>query len=213
MFFKIIASLLIALQPGAVLVDKIAAVVNSEIITVSDIDKSLFFYSPLKNTGGDDKDLYLIELDNLINYKVVFLEFKDQFKLKREDFEDVQRTMIERYGSLENLVEILRKFDMDMADFKVFLTEKILYDKVIRDKYKLGIIVEFREIEEFYNKEYLPSQRAINLEPKSIIEMAPEIERHLRGEMVLEKLSGWLKNLKSSYSIKNILSLEMGKDG
>ena len=87
MFFKILASLLLLIQPSEIVVDKIAAVVNSDIITVSDIDKSLLFYSPTANVESDEKDLYLRELNKLINYKVVFLEFRDQFVLTEEDFE------------------------------------------------------------------------------------------------------------------------------
>jgi len=213
MFFKIIASLLLLIQPSQIVVDKIAAVVNTDIITMSDIDKSLFFYSSVGSKESGEENLYLRELNNLINYKVVFLEFRDQFVLTEEDFENVQRSMIERYGSLEEITVILEKFDMDMKDFRMFLTEKIFYEKVIEDKFKLGVVIEFSEIEEFYNNEYLPSQKSIGVEPKSIIEMTPEIESYLRGKKVSKELSIWLEGIKASYSIKNMLSEERDRDG
>ena len=204
--------MLFLIQPTEIVVDKIAAVVNTDIITVSDIDKSLFFYSIAGSVGNDDEDLYLRELNNLINYKVVFLEYKDQFELSEEDFENVQRSIIERYGSLDNIKKILDKFDMDMKDFRLFLTEKILYEKVIEDKFKLGVVIEFSEIEDFYNKDYLPSRKNLGMEPKSIIEMTPVIERHLRGKKVRKELSQWLEGIKASYSIKNIISDEREQD-
>ena len=204
--------MLLLIQPTEIVVDKIAAVVNTDIITVSDIDKSLFFYSIAGSAGNDDEDLYLRELNNLINYKVAFLEYKDQFELSEEDFENVQRSIIERYGSLDNIKKILDKFDMDMKDFRLFLTEKILYEKVIEDKFKLGVVIEFSEIEDFYNKDYLPSRKNLRMEPKSIIEMTPVIERHLRGKKVRKELSQWLEGIKASYSIKNIISDEREQD-
>ena len=212
MFFKLIVSLLLMIQPAEIVVDKIAAVVNTEIITVSDIDKSLLLYSPAGSSGGDEGDLYLKELNKLINYKVVSLEYKDQFELTEEDFENVQRSIIERYGSMDDTKRILEKFDMDLKDFRLFLTEKILYEKVIEDKFKLGVVIEFSDIEEFYKNDYLPSRKKLGIEPKSIIDMTPVIENFLRGKKVRKELSQWLEGIKASYSIKNILSDERKRD-
>lgn len=212
MFFKLIVSLLLLIQPSEIVVDKIAAVVNEDIITVSDIDKSLLLYSPVGSSGSDEGDLYLKELNKLINYKVVFLEYKDQFELTEEDFENVQRSIIERYGSLDDTKRILEKFDMDLKDFRLFLTEKILYEKVIEDKFKLGVVIEFSNIEKFYKSDYRPSREKLGIEPKSIIEMTPVIENFLRGKKVRKELSQWLEGIKASYSIKNILSDERKRD-
>jgi len=212
MFFKLIVSLLLFIQPAEIVVDKIAAVVNEEIITVSDIDKSLLLYSPVGSSGRDEGDLYLSELNKLINYKLVFLEYKDQFDLTEEDFENAQRSIIERYGSIDDTKRVLEKFDMDLKDFRLFLTEKILYEKVIEDKFKLGVVIEFSEIEEFYKNDYLPSREKLGIEPKSIIDMTPLIENFLRGKKVQKELSQWLEGIKASYSIKNILSDERERD-
>ncbi len=212
MFFKLIVSLLLLIQPAEIVVDKIAAVVNAEIITVSDIDKSLLLYSPVGNSVSDEGDLYLKELNKLINYKVVFLEYKDQFELTEEDFENVQRSIIERYGSMDDTKRILEKFDMDLKDFRLFLTEKILYEKVIEDKFKIGVVIEFSDIEGFYKNDYLPSRKKLGIEPKSIIDMTPVIENFLRGKKVRKELSQWLEGIKASYSIKNILSDERKRD-
>ncbi len=196
------------IQPSEIVVDKIAAVVNTDIITVSDIDKSLFINNSGGSSHSEEGDLYLKELNKLINYKVVFLEYKDQFELTEEDFENVQRSMIERYGSITDIKRKLKRFDMDLKDLRIFLTEKILYEKVIEDKFKLGVVIEFADIEEFYKNDYLPSRKKLGIEPKSIIEMTPDIENFLRGKKVTEELSQWLEGIKVSYSIKNILSDE-----
>ncbi|MEN8154113.1 MAG: hypothetical protein ABFR75_08820 [Acidobacteriota bacterium] len=205
MFFKLLLSFFIAFQSGTILVDKIAAVVNDEIITVSDIDKSIQFNSPLRKKNESVSDFYLNELKNLINYKVIYIEYRDQFKLTEEDFEGVNRSTIEKYGSLTKFISILKKFDMDMNDFREFVKEKILFDKVIREKFQLNIIIDFKEIEKFYNKEYLTFQKELNLVPKTIIEMTPVIEKHLREKRITKKLTFWLDEIRSSYKIINIL--------
>ncbi len=211
MLFKIIASILLLIQPTEIVIDKIAAVVNNEIITISDIDKALFFYSSYDVDNNFEGDLYLKELKKMIDYKVIFLEFKDQFELNDGDFENMKRSIIERFGSFQNMVEILNKFDMDMSGFRNFLTEKVFYDKVIKDKFKLGIIIEFSAIENFYNKKYLLTCNRLKIEPKSIIEMTPVIESFLREKKVKKELVQWMDSIRASYSITNILSEEKGR--
>ncbi|MCK4890622.1 MAG: hypothetical protein KAS97_11875, partial [Candidatus Aminicenantes bacterium] len=87
-----------------------------------------------------------------------------------------------------------------------------LYEKVIEDKFKLGVVIEFSDIEEFYKNDYLPSRKKLGIEPKSIIDMTPVIENFLRGKKVRKELSQWLEGIKASYSIKNILSDERKRD-
>ncbi len=208
MFFKILLSLLLFVQPSEIVIDKIAAVVNREVITLSDIDKSLLLNSRPVNNRGEDVDMYFNELEKLINYKVVYLEYKDQFQPTDEDFENIQLLIIKRYGSLENVLDVLKRFDMDMKDLRDFLKEKIIYEKVIKNKFLLGVVIESSEIDKFYNKEYLPAQNRLKIRPKSIIEMTPQIEDHLRSNKVKAELSFWLDGLKGSYKIKNMFEEE-----
>jgi parvulin-like peptidyl-prolyl isomerase len=194
--------LLAFLQPGQILIDKIVGTVNNEIITLSDIEKSLQIFPFLQEPGEHEDDLYHRILNELINYKVVYQEYRNEFTLKEEDYEQIQLTAIERAGSLEKLMARLQKYDMTWADFRSFIRERAFFDKVLREKLQLKITVLFPEIEKFYQDEYSPAQILLKLEPQSLIEMAPVIEKHLRRKKTDEKLAGWLNELKSSYDIE-----------
>jgi len=212
MFFKILLSLLLFVQPSEIVVDRIAAVVNTQVITLSDIDKSLLFNSPGEKQPEDDSELYLQELEKLINHKIVFMEYKDQFQPTDDDFENAQLSIIKRYGSLENVRVLLKRFDMNLKDLRDFLTERIIYEKVIKDKFLLGVVIESEEIEKFYRQEYIPSQERLKIEPKSMIEMTPQIESFLRENRVKNELASWLAGLKASFRIENKLSEEVRRE-
>jgi len=210
MFFKILISLFILFQADTILIDKIAAVVNEEIITLTDIDKAIQFF-PLSRTGGEKEEaFYARVLENLINHKVVYLEFRDEFKLVEQDYEEVQAPVIRRLGSLDKLMEVLKKFDMEWGDFKNFIKEKVVYEKVLQEKFLDEIKIDFRDIENFYNKEYVPQQQRLTLTPQSLIEMASRIEKQLKKNRLTEKSSTWIMEMKSSYKIENKL-LQEGK--
>jgi hypothetical protein len=192
-------------RPDVILIDKIAAVVNEEIITQSDIDKAIQFYPILRKKDVSPQDFYISVLQDLINYKVVYLEYKDEYTLHQEDYTEVQTSIINKLGSYNKLMVLLRQFDMQWEDFKDFIKEKVFYQKVLKGIFQIKITIDFKEIETFYNEQYLPSQESLQLKPKTLIEMAPLIETQLRKDRTDEALAGWLKEITTSYKIENKL--------
>jgi hypothetical protein len=191
--------------PEPILIDKIVAVVNEEIITMTDIDKAIQFYPAFRKAQESEETFNIRVLEDLINYKVIYLEYQKDFTLKEEDYDEVQTAVIEKLGSLDKLMAVLNSYDMDWADFKEFIKEKVIYEKVLKEQLQDKITIDFKEIENFYYKEYRPIQEELELQPLSLFEMAPQIENHLRKIQIQEKLAGWLKEIRSSYKIENKL--------
>ena len=202
MIVKALLSLFILLQPGPILVDKIAALVNEEIITIHDIERVIIFYPVLRQKNETEENFYFRVLSDLINYKVIYLEFNDEFNLSEEDFEQIQTPILKKAGSLEKLLAVLNNFTMSWSDFQNFIREKVLYEKVLKEKFQMEITVPFNEIENFYNNDYFPSQQQLGLVPQNLVEMAPVIEKYLRQLRTEEQLSTWLNNLRSNYNIE-----------
>ncbi|MBE0664619.1 MAG: hypothetical protein E4H23_03960 [Chrysiogenales bacterium] len=205
MVAKALVCLFILLQPGPILVDKIAATVNEEIITIHDIERAIAFFPLLRQNKESEENFYFRILSDLITYKTIALEFGDEFNLSEEDFEMVQRQILQKAGSLEKLLAMLNDFAMNWSDFEEFIREKVLYEKVLREKFQIEITIPFNEIEEFFNHEYLPSQKQLGLEPRILVEMAPGIEKYLRKLRTEEQLSAWLNDIRSSYKIETKL--------
>ena len=208
MFSKILIYLLVLLQPSTIIIDKIAAVVNNEIISMTDIDKSIDLFPVFKKKEESSKAFYNKILQELINYKVIYLEYKNDFILTEENYEEVQTPIIKKQGSLNQLIKLLKKYDMNWKDFKDFIKEKVLYEKVLKEKFQMNIKISFNEIKSFYYEDYLPLQKELNLKSNSLIEMTSLIEKHLRKIKTENKLSGWLEEIKSSYKIENIFLKE-----
>ncbi|NIM15147.1 MAG: hypothetical protein GTO45_24550 [Candidatus Aminicenantes bacterium] len=193
---------------NTILIDRIAAVVNDEIITLTDIDKAVQFCPGFNKKQESEEEFYARVLQDLINYKVVYLEYKNDFELQEEDYAQVQTAVIEKFGSLDKLMIRLNTFDMDWPDFKAYIREKVVYEKVLKKRLQVNITINFKEIETFYNNEYLPQQKRLDLKPLSLIEMFPRIENHLRKVRTQQKLAQWLVEIRSSYKIENKLLKE-----
>jgi len=202
MIAKTLLSLFILLQSGMVLVDKIAAQVNEEIITVHDIERAIAFFPLLRQNGESEESFYFRVLGDLVNYRTIALEYGDEFNLGEEDFEAVQTQILQKAGSLEKLLATLNSLAMSWGDFEAFIREKVLFEKVLREKFPMEFSIPFAEIEEFFTSDYLPSQMRIGLEPQSLAEMTPQIEKYLRKLRTEKQLSTWLSDIRSAYKIE-----------
>ncbi len=196
------------IETDTIMLDKLAATVNEEIITYSDIEKAIRIFSIPQAENQSDNDFYKQVLEDLIDYKVVAIEYKNDMVLEDEDYDLIQSSVIEKNGSLERLNALLRTYGMEWTDFKSFIREKVAYEKVLDKLVKIKVSIPFSDIENYYNTQYLPSQENLGLQPKSLIEMSPEIETYLRKEQTQQELTGWLKQLRSSYKIENKLGNE-----
>lgn len=205
MIVKALLCLFILLQSGPILVDRIAATVNEEIITIHDIERAIAFFPILRQSKESEENFYSRILGDLITYKTIALEFGDELNLSEEDFEMVQRQILQKAGSLEKLLAVLNNFAMNWSDFEEFIREKVLYEKVLREKFQMEITIPFNEIEVFFNHDYLPSQQQLGLEPRTLVEMAPLIEKYLRKLRTEKQLSAWLNDIRSSYKIETKL--------
>ncbi|HDP94827.1 MAG TPA: hypothetical protein ENN40_05640 [Candidatus Aminicenantes bacterium] len=189
-------------------VDRIAAVVNNEIITLSDIDRALLIYPFFRAPHESERDFYLRVLEDLIHYKVAWLEYREEIQLTAEDYNPLQTAIIRKAGSLQKVILLLERFDMTREDLKPFIRERVMYEKVLKDNFQMKITIPFTEIEEFYRQQYLPVQRSLNLPARSLVDMAPMIEKHLRTLQTENRVSGWLDEIKISYRVENRLASE-----
>lgn len=202
MITKTLFCLFALLQPGPVLVDKIAATVNNEIITIHDIERAIAFFPVLRRDDEPEGSFFFRVLGDLVTYKVISLEYGDEFNLGEEDFEAVQTQLLQKAGSLEQLLTTLSQFAMSWSDLEGFIREKVLYEKVLREKFPMELAIAFEEIEGFFQRDYLPSQLQLGLEPRSLAEMAPQIETYLRTLRMEKQQSAWLGDIRSAYKIE-----------
>ena len=90
---------------------------------------------------------------------------------------------------------------MTWEDFRSFIRETVFFEKIIKEKFQFKISIFFKDVEKFYINEYLPMQKKLNLNPRSLIEMTPAIKDHLRKKETGEKIKSWIKDIKDTYDI------------
>ena len=182
-------------------VDRIVAVVNDEVITLTDLDlvRTFGLYESQKDEQADDVQRHI--LDQLINQKLVIQITSESIMLEEKEIESALSQIIQRMEPGEAEKALLR-FGLDWDDLKSYLREKLLYQEIISYRFDQGIFVRLEEIEVYYEQIYIPSQRARGLEPQPLTEMLDQIEREIKREKKETQVREWVNNLKKEADIQ-----------
>jgi peptidyl-prolyl cis-trans isomerase SurA len=182
-------------------VDRIVAIVNDEVITLTDINivKTFGLYEDLEE--GSDEDVQSLVLDRLISQKLIIRLTSERMVVEEEELESALGEIIQSMEPGETERALIR-FGMDWDDLKRYLREKLLYQKIIAQRFDRGVIVRLEEIENYYEQIYIPNQRAKGLEPQPLIEMLDQIEREIKQTKVRTQVQEWIKNVRREADIQ-----------
>jgi peptidyl-prolyl cis-trans isomerase SurA len=182
-------------------VDRIVAVVNDEVITLTDVNiiQKFGLFEDLEESA--DADIQTQILSRLINQKLVIQLASERIMVDEEELETflsdiVQRTDPDLAGTT------LFQFGLDWDDLKSYLREKLLFQKIVSQRFNRGVIVSIEEIERYYEQVYVPSQREKKLSPQPMIEVLDQIEGELQREKVKDQVLEWIDNLKREANIQ-----------
>ena len=182
-------------------VDRIVAVVNDEIITLTDVNiiQKFGLFEGLEESQDADKQTQI--LNQLINQKLVIQLASERIMVDKEELEAslsdfIQKTDPDFAGTA------LLQFGLDWDDLKSYLHEKLLFQKIVSQRFNRGVIVSIEEIERYYEQVYVPSQRGKKLSPQPMIEVLDQIEGELQREKVEDQVQEWIDNLKREANIQ-----------
>lgn len=198
--------MLVSGSSGGEVIDRIMAVVNDEVITLTDVnivEKFGLVDIPDETQG---QSLQKIVLDQLINQKLVIQMTGERIEVGEEELEALLSDIVQKTDP-ELAEKALLRFGLDWDDLKSYLRDKLLYQKIISQRFGMAVIVSIDEIEKYYEQVYVPSQREKNLDPQPMIDVLDQIESALKQEKVEGQIQEWIRNLKreANIQIKNSL--------
>lgn len=188
------------------IVDRIAAVVNESVITLSDVRIAASFDLFADEFASEERDPLRI-LDGLINQKLVIGLTQNSLPVTPESIEVEYKILLDRLGK-DVLQSKLDSFSLQKEDLQVYLSEKILYQKIIENRFGLAVRVSLREIEEYYEKKFSVMQRAKNIEPPPMMDVLEDIESAIKRDKIKILVEDWLKNLRREADIQILLKEE-----
>lgn len=147
MFLCVLLSWGGVVQAEALLIDKIAAVVDDGIITFRDVtvELTLNLYEKDEETA----------LQNLIN-RALLLREADKFKITetKEDIDKIQGRLeaVRKYLAGERFNDFLREYNLTESDILKRLTDQAIAEKFINFRINFFIVISEEAIKAFYEE-------------------------------------------------------------
>ncbi|MCP4747812.1 MAG: hypothetical protein GY874_16990 [Desulfobacteraceae bacterium] len=206
--------LLICSSASAELVDRIVAVVNNDIILLSELEKIL---QPLKERlrmqgfSEVQRNLYLADqrptiLDQMVDDKLTDQQVK-QYLLEVDDNE-VDAT-IERIKAVNNLNDkkLLSMLEMDgltYDNYRKELKDQLLRQKLLNRQVKSKIVITDKDIRTYYNKNREQYAGKIKYHLRHIMMQAPEAISEKKRNQILKTMQHVHQRLKDGDSFAEL---------
>ena len=196
---------------GGVVLDRIIAVVNGDVILESDVDEERRFeeVQPYR-TIAESTRAKLIErlVDRALILQQAALEPEDavpdkdldaQLATLRKDIPQCKQYQCETEAGWK---KFLSDHGFTEAEFRVRWLQRMQLLKFIEVRFRNGIKIKDEEIQTYYEKTMLPEYARRNVTPPTLDTIKRRIEEVLLQQEVSALLEDWLKSLRAQGSVR-----------
>lgn len=181
--------------------DRIVAVVNEDIITLTDLRIAeafgLGFALPGESSALSRQEL----LNRMIDRKLVVQSAPEDMLIEEAAIQ-IRKQEIRNAAGPGSYEEALERFGMEDGDLNVFVRDEIIYRRIVNRRFSQGVVVSLDEMEAYYRNQYLPAQQAAGKTARAMTDMLNEIEAALKQARIENQLRDWLEALREKADIR-----------
>lgn len=187
----------------AVIIDRIAAVVEQDVITLSEIDQ-LVILRFVERTPGESQDAYRRRVLEMMIAQA--LRFKDvqRFGGMEVSRDAVEARLVEiqrRFPSPEAFEQALLETELTLDEVRALITRQLQLEAYIEERFSPLIFISNEEIEAYYRESWLPQRESRGLAATPLSEVREEIRTLLRAERLDEEIRKWTEQLRSRVNV------------
>jgi peptidyl-prolyl cis-trans isomerase SurA len=183
----------------AFLIDRVAAVVNQEVITESEVDRAVRSEAQRRGITGADalKSLRNEALESIIDRKLILSDARrfNIVDVTDKEVDDALAKVKARYPSEDAFKRALAEEDMSLDELRENLAEQILAVKYVDRRVRFFVRVTLDDQKRYYQ------EHAVEFGGKSFTEVHDEIHDLLMEKYTNEKLEQYIKDLRSRADI------------
>lgn len=144
-----------------VMVDRIVAVVNDEIITMADLErfKDLLYMDAAQKPSGPQANMQL--LNQMIEKKLILQEAKVmKIEVSETRLQNAINDVVARSNTtLEGFKELLEKSGVSFEEYRDLLKSELIQSQVISQKVQAKINITDQDVESYYKEKIQPDEK------------------------------------------------------
>ncbi len=205
------AALLLSPAPAASqgrTVDCVAAVVNGGIVTRFDVEVAEAFglFDPIAAAdpakAADASARRAAILNGLIDQKLVIDQIRPSAPVADPAAVEAEwRRLLVRAGS-DAVRSSLDRLGMNEAAVRPYIEEKVLFRKILDDRFLRTVSVSLREIESFYADTFVPARRAEGRTAQPLVEVLDAIEAEIKKTKIEAQAAAWIDALRDQAEVE-----------
>jgi hypothetical protein len=188
---------------AAVTVDRVAALIDKQVLTVSEVSQMVelhFFPRPAKQSDDDYRH------DVLESLIAQALRFRD---VERFGAEDITKDAIEarmaqisaRFATPADFTAAIARTELTPDEVRGLVKHQLQVEAYIQERFSPLIFVSQDEIETYYRGTWTQQRRARNLPLQPLAEATPEIRALLKASRLKSEIDTWTEQLRSRANV------------
>jgi len=181
------------------LVNCLVAVVDRVPITWFDLRviESFELWSEYEEDGVLSKEQML---NRYIERLLVLGLARGQVKVSEGEVLAEMSRLKNKFGS-EVVEQKCQSLGMKESDLFSYLENKLLFEKIIGSRFNQKLYVSLKEIEDYYQKVYVPEEKSNGRTPAELITVLDMIEARLQNQKRRKQIKDWTEELKQRAEI------------
>ena len=189
--------------PRAAVVDRIAALVDQQVITVSEVSQMSdiqFFPRP---AGQNDDDYRHSILDSLISQA---LRYRDVERFGAEDIpkDSIEARLLEmqkRFASPAEFTAAMQHAELTLDEVRTLLKRQLQVEAYIQERFAPMIFVSNDEIATYYRGAWSQQRRQRGLSIPPLTEVTEEIRTLLKSTRQQQEIDKWTAQLRARANV------------
>lgn len=203
LLMTILTVALVAPAASQTTIDRIAATVEREVITSSEIDQLVILRVVPRTSGEGEPDYRRRVLDTVIAQT---LRFRDVERFGAADIpaDAIEARLLEvrrRFGSDEEFAAALHRTELTIDDLRAILKRQLQVEAYIEERFSPLIFVSLEEIERYYRDTWVVQRRARGLDVPPLNEVREEIRNLLKAERLQSEIEKWTGQLRARANV------------
>ncbi len=199
---SLLLALMIAVPAAAVTVDRIAAVIDGQVLTVSEITQmvELRFFPRL---GNSDDEYRREVLDALIAQA---LRYRDVERFGAQDIplDTIDARLVEirkRFPSEAEFNAALARAELSLDELRALIKRQLQVEAYIQERFAPTVFVTNEEIDEYYRGPWREQRRNRGLAVPPLAEVREEVRSALRLSRLQVEIDRWTSQLRARANV------------
>ena len=174
---------------------------NRRAITLTDIRILRAFRMGEGVLAGGAAPAWAEVLQEAIDRQVVVDLMRENFPVPREELGARLAALKARFEP-DEWQRLLASFGMTEDGIKSQLEDILKYERMVAIRFGQSTEIAVQELQDYYDREYAPSQKSSGQEPKPMTEVLGEIEEQLKDRKRESEISAWIRELRGEAEIR-----------